>query len=500
MTEIKAKKVIFKNRDGEYLLPMTEDKTGLVLFDTILKDHILTYEESKGLALQGTYVYKEAIAGSRYGYADFYNKCIEELNNSSNEQRYLKSNITKVGSVVDNQGVLSGFSASNYATTPIAPTTVTSYEWVCKFTVGNNITTQQGILANLATNRDTPQIFVSEDSKIHFLHPINASTWSSVIYTNLTANTTYWVKATWDGSTVSLYYKTSSNGTYALAGTTSASTINWTAKVGIGIDTPSYPFLGSIDLKESYININGERWWTGVDSLEYKKNPNGHLFYDITQKDIVDDLFEQTGMAWFYGIDQENERIFLPRNNYFEQATADVSEINTHVEAGLPDHYHTVTMKRAQKSGQGTKTVWSYAENDQGYGTVTSDLASVANPIYSNSDTVQPNAVKKLLYICVGNTVADTSWVNVVTQVANGAKDIEDKRVQALTDLTNKENAGLSALANASNALRTTQITNCITEIPQSIKYNLLPARTVNTPSVKLYLILCGISVIQLVI
>lgn len=48
------------------------------LFDTVLKDHILTYEESKGLALQGTYVYKEAVAGSREGYPDFYNKCLEE--------------------------------------------------------------------------------------------------------------------------------------------------------------------------------------------------------------------------------------------------------------------------------------------------------------------------------------------------------------------------------------------------------------------------------------
>ena len=51
---------------------------GSVLFDTKLTDHILTYEESEGWALQGTYVYKEAVAGSRYGYPDFYNKCLDE--------------------------------------------------------------------------------------------------------------------------------------------------------------------------------------------------------------------------------------------------------------------------------------------------------------------------------------------------------------------------------------------------------------------------------------
>ena len=48
------------------------------LFDVIEKDHILTYEESKGLALLGSYVYKEAVAGSRYGYPDFYNKVVAE--------------------------------------------------------------------------------------------------------------------------------------------------------------------------------------------------------------------------------------------------------------------------------------------------------------------------------------------------------------------------------------------------------------------------------------
>ena len=57
--------------------------SGLQLFDTVLKDHVLTYEETKGLALQGTYVYKEALAGSRYGYSDFYNKVIDEYNGAT---------------------------------------------------------------------------------------------------------------------------------------------------------------------------------------------------------------------------------------------------------------------------------------------------------------------------------------------------------------------------------------------------------------------------------
>lgn len=53
---------------------------GLNLFDLVKKDYILPFEESKGLALLGTYVYKTGVSGTRYGYPDFYNKCVEEKN------------------------------------------------------------------------------------------------------------------------------------------------------------------------------------------------------------------------------------------------------------------------------------------------------------------------------------------------------------------------------------------------------------------------------------
>ena len=52
--------------------------TGFNMFDLVVKDHVLSFEESKGFGLQGTYVYKDAVSGSRYGYPDFYNKCIAE--------------------------------------------------------------------------------------------------------------------------------------------------------------------------------------------------------------------------------------------------------------------------------------------------------------------------------------------------------------------------------------------------------------------------------------
>ena len=248
--------------------------SGYAMFDTVLKDHVLTYEESKGLALQGTWVYKEAVAGSRYGYPDFYAKCVEEY-------------------------------------------------------------TQ-------ATNIET------------------------------------------------------------------------------------------------------------VNGVEVKVHSNGHKFYDIANKTGIDDFFNTMGMAWMYGIDTENERVFLPRNNWFEQA-GDVSEINTHVEAGLPNIESTyipiigsrrsdISTGAIQYRTQLNKTETAGGGSYWSEGDIHFD-ASFSNPIYGKSNTVQPNAVKKLLYICVGNT---TNYAGVTDVVNQGMEILEQVAQKVNVDGTNLNAEGKS--------------------------------------------------------
>ena len=216
--------------------------SGFNLFDTKISDHVLEGEEAIGWALQGTYVYKEAIAGSRYGYADFYNKVLEEYNE--------------------------------------------------------------------ATSTET------------------------------------------------------------------------------------------------------------VNAVEVKVHSNGHKFYNIADKDAIDEFFNTMGTAWFYGIDTENERVFLPRNNWFEQATADVSEVGNFVEAGLPNITGAASSWTTSALSDNS-ALYAYDGNGRyiGGGMSANGLAfdaSRSNSIYGNSDTVQPNAVKKLLYICVGNTESVSSVTNVI--------------------------------------------------------------------------------------
>ena len=266
--------------------------TGLQMFDTILKDHILTYEESKGLELQGTYVYKTAIAGERYGYPDFYAKVVKEYNE--------------------------------------------------------------------ATVTET------------------------------------------------------------------------------------------------------------INDVTVKVNANGHKFFDIADKASIDAFYNTMGTAWFYGIDTENERIFLPRDKYFAvNGVAPV--VGNGMTLGLTDGSITFGITKSHPNNN------RYLNGDinlYGQSVGTSAVDDKTNSIKSIGITTDPTKSgieahltaneDKYLYICVGNTVSDTSWVDVVTQVQGGVKDLEDKTLE-----------GIDRLKQSSTALTQTQITNCLLEVPQNIKLEL---------------------------
>ncbi len=233
--------------------------TSLPLGAPVIMDRVLSYEESKGYALQGTYVYKEAIAGSRYGYPDFYNKCVEEK---------------EAGTVTET-------------------------------TLGDNI--------------------------------------------------------------ITLYV-----------------------------------------------------------------NSNGHRFYDIADKAAIDSWYDTYGIADFYGVDTENERIFLPRNKYFMQLTDDTSKVNEMVEAGLPNitgnvssslwNSYSVSGVFEDTSYNKLATFVGASSGATAYPSAIDFKASNSNSIYGNSETVQPPSSLKLLYYVVGNTTATEALTNV-TDITTSEND-----------------------------------------------------------------------------
>lgn len=184
-----------------------------------------------------------------------------------------KANVTCYAITPSDDFVLSGFSASKYVTLPdsFSPENNT-WEMVFKITTAG-VSGQQQFLGGIDSQYAGVEAAV-EGGKFEVW--IGSSTSSSYNIANgktgtytVLANTTYWVKIAFDGSVYTLAY--SLNGKdYTIDITVSSTVAIASAKKALGLDKNSadYIWTGSIDLKECYININGERWWSGVKDVQ----------------------------------------------------------------------------------------------------------------------------------------------------------------------------------------------------------------------------------------
>lgn len=399
--------------------------SGLSMFDLVVKDHILSFEESMGFGLLGTYVYKEPVAGSRYGYPDFYNECVAQKSTEGNTLLALKNNVEIVGSPVVNNGVLSGFSTSSYATTLTFPTDE-DFDFQFKIKTGADISGEQEIFACPTASGPSQYYFCLvnlESNNLNVIFNGGLGVWQYPFGTPAQPETDYIVKVVYSKTNNTLHVTMSlANGTVLLDDTKQVDELYdiKEAVIGTGKDnavTIFNPFKGSVDLKECYIESNGQRIWSGASIAT--KNPNGHIFYDIADKATVDEIFSQRGEAWFYGVDTENERVFLPRGTR-SQYTVNTDETGDYVEAGLPN----IAAKDSIGFSDDNPTsdlppfvfdsvVGNSSGGPSGEKRFKFD-ASTVNTIYGNSDTVQPYATKKLLYIVVGNVKVQSAASDVV--------------------------------------------------------------------------------------
>ena len=460
-------------------------KMALQMFDTILKDHVLSYEETLGLALQGTWVHKNAKAGVYHGYSDFYHRCLREFKDTSNTVETIRTKIRLVGSATLNSDKITGFGVQSYASIPAVfpAATASSWEINLKIITGSDFSHYNDFLGiwngslALGIEHTTRKFTMALGNTNSSWNINNVASGSHTV----TDNTTYYIRVKFTGEIYTFEY--SLDGKNYILDIRTASTARITSGTPtLGQYDPastSY-FSGSIDLAECYIDVNGKRWWNGIDQVV--RHQNGHLFYDIADKDRMDGVFAEVGVLWAYGVDEENERIFLPRNNFFEQATGDISEVGQSVEAGLPNitgSFYARCNRNATEAFSATyvgagQDYWNGVDNNSHYN-VTFNAAK-SNPIYGNNDTVQPNAAKKLLYICVGNTLADTSWVNPVVQVAKGVQEIEaviNTGISTLNTETQNNVNDINAAASQYDNITYRNIANCLLEVPQRIKLEL---------------------------
>ena len=153
-------------------------------------------------------------------------------------------------------------------------------------------------------------------------------------------------------------------------------------------------------------------------TITFYRAANGWKIVLPDQESNLQSLYENTGVAWYYVVDTANKRFKLPRSKWAFTGLRDT--VGSYVEAGLPDHNHSYT----EGYNSGGNAGGSY-HGTATFKTSTTGLASSQNPIYGNSDTVQPRATQCYLYFYVGNFKLpdDTNVVDIINAL-NGKIDL----------------------------------------------------------------------------
>lgn len=204
---------------------------------------------------------------------------------TENEYIQYAYNATEVGNLTKENGVVSGFSQENYFKflNNFQPST-SNWELNFKIRTSNMVSEGQQILVafgngDTSETRYATRIYINNSKTFGISVTYNGTAWDintdagsegSVGTYNLLPNTDYYIKFIYDGNSYQLQYSLD-NETYITDINVDSSTpmFNSCTQCTLGAwisTTPTNPFLGYIDLNESYININGERWWNGVNT------------------------------------------------------------------------------------------------------------------------------------------------------------------------------------------------------------------------------------------
>lgn len=403
-------------------------KSGFSLFDTKLADHILEGDEAKGWALQGTYV-----SGSLY--PDFYNKVAEEFGNGSNVDMTTKwvQPVATADTTTITGGDMEITSSSAYSTTysayKVMDGDAESGGWrsVAKETLG---WWQVKFPYKIKVKGLT---FVSSDS------------------------------ATYSAKDCQFFTSADMTTPIGNAFLGSASTFTATEVLGIpaeGVITDTI-YLNITSSNSTAIGmgeliIEAEKY-----EFSFLRNANGHQFYDIADKSVIDDWYERYGVADFCGVDTANKRVLLPRDDlklkrhlvrkkeatssspewynlysdgWLEQGCLTASSGQTTLPLPFRDTDYTVVITSL------TSTV--YQDTSTNIVKISEDTVNVhkhGNRVcslfacgYANVPT-EPTTRNAFLYYCVGNTLVNSSKIDAGALVA-----------EVNTLVTEKANADLS--------------------------------------------------------
>ena len=507
---------MFLSNDGENIAWSEVETTvdtvlnGWSLFDYKFSDHIL---EDESWTRSDSFDWKDGTV-----YKSAYEHLLADYNNSEQKYDYRASNINVIGELTNEKGVLSGFSASNYASintlTPFNPGS-NPWEISLKINLSSDAFFNRG--ETILSYGDTfPIIHLALTSQGSFIIKLSSNgidydiADTATITYALDRNVDIVVKLKFTGSQYSISYSIDNQEFQTDITIDSTQPIfNSDALMYLGCQgSQGNPLPGSIDLNECYIKINGLEWWEGTDSIKYKLSADGHKICDYTQENAIQSVYELNGVAWYYIIDTVNSKFKLPRSKWNFVGLR--NEVGAFVDESLPNitgGLENTSISGGSNTGgewyalgfnqSGALRTESYISNECVAGTswnngenlksITFD-ASLSSSIYQDNAPVQQRATEMYLYFYVGDVVRNTSIIDITqfgdrmieveNTVANVESTVEQHIEEVNTTISEYKEEVNTTVANIESSvgdkLDTTQITNCITEIPQDIKLELV--------------------------
>lgn len=386
-------------------------------------------------------------SGAYAGFVDYMADLYETLEPSATPEY----NIRTSGNLENNNGVLSGFSASNYATIPFQFNPHNS-EWEInlKFATQSDVTTAQALIADEHPYSGLELFYSNTHFDLHgFINNTDTLLFHGTGTYTILPNTTYYIKIAFTGSAYTLDY--SLDGTdyindISVNSTTPITPLNLPL---LGVDVSAeagypkgMPMAGSIDLEGCNFVVGNDTLWKG-ESL----NIPCFCTEEEWQASVIN-----YGVCGKFVYDSVNNTLRLPKITGFIEGTGENTYLGSLVEAGLPNMQGSINildissrnleydgcLDMSHKSGNLDRvdTISSSEGGSGTSGTLHID-ASLSNSIYGNSSTVQPQAVKVLYYVVIA-TIPKTE---IEVDIDNIATDLNGK---ADVDLTNVNDSGTS--------------------------------------------------------
>lgn len=195
----------------------------------------------------------------------------------------LKHNYETFGNPLLQDGLMSGFSTSNYIRTDTNALDLSVKPWVLntKFTTGSDVSTQQIIFEGENGFRDALRIQIYQGYMYNGYHVNGTWIFMDNASPTLQPNTTYWYRVEVIDGTINFY--TSLNGNdYDLSLSKNVSVYPTPKKYNIGLGETA-PFLGTLDLNETNITQNGEILWKPFTE-PYSEIKNTYKLYKTEEK------------------------------------------------------------------------------------------------------------------------------------------------------------------------------------------------------------------------